>query len=158
MDYKKKIDFLKKNLKNFKILIMGLPGSGKTTLAQKLSFSINAKHLNADEIRKKYNDWDFSVAGRNRQSKRMKDLSIKLLKDYKIVLADFICPSPKTRKDFNADYIIWMDTINKGRFEDTNKMFIPPKKYDFKVNEKNADFFVEKIVDDLINKTIKIKQ
>ena len=157
MDLVEKTKLITKNLKNFKILVMGLPGSGKTTLAKKLSLLINAKRLNADEVRKKFNDWDFSLEGRIRQSDRMKNLSNEMLKENKIILADFICHLPKIRKDFNASYIIWMDTIKVGRFEDTYKMFVPPKKYDFKVDAKQADFFVEQIIDDLIFKFIENK-
>ena len=122
-----------------KILIMGLPGAGKTTLASKLVPLLNAKWLNADEVRKEANDWDFSDEGRKRQAKRMADLAEKLKKDGNIVIADFVCPTPKARELFNPDYIIWMDTIQKGRFEDTNKIFIKPEKYDVKVTEKNSE-------------------
>tara|TARA_B100000282_G_C31347070_1_gene316002 strand:- start:33 stop:455 length:423 start_codon:yes stop_codon:yes gene_type:complete len=121
-----------------KILVMGLPGSGKTTLAKILTEKLNAVNLNADEIRKKYNDWDFSEEGRNRQAKRMFDISEELISSGKIVVADFVCPTEKTREYFKADFMIWMDTIEKGRFEDTNQMFQKPKKYDFKVTKKDA--------------------
>ena len=117
---------------------MGLPGSGKTTLAKILTEKLNAVNLNADEIRKKYNDWDFSEEGRNRQAKRMFDISKELISSGKIVVADFVCPTEKTREYFKADFMIWMDTIEKGRFEDTNQMFQKPKKYDFKVTKKDA--------------------
>ena len=117
---------------------MGLPGSGKTTLAKILTEKLNAVNLNADEIRKKYNDWDFSEEGRNRQAKRMFDISEELISSGKIVVADFVCPTEKTREYFKADFMIWMDTIEKGRFEDTNQMFQKPKKYDFKVTKKDA--------------------
>ncbi len=128
-----------------KILIMGLPGAGKTTLAKKLVFLIKAEWLNADDIRKKYNDWDFSNEGRLRQAKRMADLAEKYKKSGRYVVADFVCPTPETRKLFNPDFVVWVDTIEKGRFEDTNKMFIPPDKYDVKVTEKNSDLWSGKI-------------
>ena len=110
-----------------KILIMGLPGAGKTYLAKILFPMLDAVWLNADEIRKKANDWDFSPEGRKRQSERMKKLAETALKENKNVIADFVCPTPETRSNFNADYIIWMDTITKGRFEDTNKIFVKPE-------------------------------
>lgn len=110
-----------------KILIMGLPGSGKTTLAEKLSKMFNAVWLNADNVRKEYNDWDFSAEGRTRQANRMKQLAQEAVDSNRIVVADFICPTQKTRDNFNADYVIWMDTIKEGRFEDTNQMFEEPK-------------------------------
>ena len=124
---------------------MGLPGSGKTTLANELAPLINAKRLNADEVRKKANDWDFSEEGRKRQAKRMADFALKLKEDGNFVVADFICPTPEARALFPADFIIWVDTIKEGRFDDTNKMFEPPKNYDFRVKSKNADFWSSEI-------------
>ena len=132
-----------------KILIMGLPGSGKTFLARYLLKYINAKWLNNDEIRKKYNDWDFSPEGRERQSKRMRELSDTLIKDGNNVLADFVCPTDTTRRDYSADYLIWVDTIEKGRFDDTNKLFQPPSKFNFKVTTQNAEMWSKKIFEDL---------
>jgi adenylylsulfate kinase len=123
------------------ILIMGLPGAGKTTLANEISTLIKAKRLNADEIRETANDWDFSEQGRIRQAKRMYELAMKLKKKGDYVIADFICPTPETRKLFPADFIIWLDTIKSGRFDDTNKLFIEPKKYNFKVKTKDAKYW-----------------
>ena len=125
---------------------MGLPGSGKTTLAKELAPLLNAKRLNADQVRKEANDWDFSEEGRKRQSKRMADLAVKLSDDGSYVIADFICPTPEARKLFPADYIIWMDTIKKGRFDDTNKMFVKPNKYDFHVTTQDAKNWAIKIL------------
>ena len=117
---------------------MGLPGSGKTTLANELAPMINAKRLNADEVRKDSNDWDFSEEGRKRQSKRMAAFAKKLKEDGNNVVADFICPTPEARNLFPADYIIWVDTIKQGRFDDTNKMFVKPDKFDFHVTTQDA--------------------
>ena len=135
-----------------KILIMGLPGSGKTTLASKLVPLLNAKWINNDEARKAANDWDFSEEGRIRQAKRMADLAEKYKKEgrYNYSVTDYICPTPKTRKLFNAEYVVWVDTIDKGRFEDTNKMFVEPEKFDFRVTTKNAELWAYQIVDQLI--------
>lgn len=129
-----------------KILIMGLPGSGKTTLASKLKLKINAVWINADQVRKEANDWDFSAEGRVRQSLRMKKISNEIIDNGKHVIADFICPTPQTRSDFNADCLIWMDTIKKGRFDDTNKIFVPPEKFFFRVPTKNADYWTDQII------------
>ena len=134
------------------ILIMGLPGAGKTYLARRLVPYLKAVWLNNDEVRKKDNNWDFSYEGRDRQSKRMRDLAQKALNEGKHVVADFVCPTPKTRKDFNADIVIWVDTIKKGRFEDTNKMFIKPNKFDFRVTEKNAEKWSLQIFEDMKKK------
>jgi adenylylsulfate kinase len=120
------------------ILIMGLPGSGKTTLADILAPMINAKRLNADEVRKEADDWDFSEEGRIRQAKRMADFAKKLKDEGNYVVADFICPTPEARSLFPADYIIWVDTIKEGRFDDTNKMFVKPDKFDFLVATQDA--------------------
>ena len=130
------------------ILVMGLPGAGKTTLANELAKLIKAKRLNADEIRKAANDWDFSEEGRTRQAKRMSDEALKLKSEGHNVIADFICPTPEARKLFPADYVIWVDTIKEGRFDDTNKMFVKPEKYDFHVTSQNANFWVPKILVD----------
>ena len=132
-----------------KILIMGLPGSGKTTLASELAPLINAKRVNADEVRKAANDWDFSKEGRSRQAKRMADLAKKIKEEGNHVVADFICPTPEARSLFPADYIIWVDTIKKGRFDDTNKMFVKPDKYDFHVTTQDAKNWAPKILKEI---------
>ena len=122
-----------------KILICGLPGSGKTTLAKPLAESLNAVWLNADAVRNEYKDWDFSKEGRMRQADRMKYLSDVVVEAGQIVVADFICPTEETRKEFNADFTIWMDTIQSGRFDDTNAMFESPTKCDFIVTKWEND-------------------
>ena len=132
------------------ILIMGLPGAGKTTLADELAPMINAKRLNADEVRKEANDWDFSEEGRKRQAKRMANFATKLKEQGNFVIADFICPTPESRSLFPADYIIWVDTIKEGRFEDTNQMFIKPEKYDFHVTSQDASVWAEKIIKEIV--------
>ncbi|MDC3226354.1 adenylyl-sulfate kinase [Candidatus Pelagibacter sp.] len=131
------------------ILIMGLPGSGKTTLAEELAPLLNAKRLNADEVRKEANDWDFSEEGRKRQAKRMANFALKLKEDGDYVVADFICPTPEARKLFSADFIIWVDTIKEGRFDDTNKMFVKPDKYDFHVTTQDAKKWALKIIKEI---------
>ena len=137
-------------MKNIKILVMGLPGSGKTTLSDKLGKLLNAKRVNADEVRKRFNDWDFSLEGRIRQAKRMNEISDKEKID-NVVITDFICPTKEARKNFNADYIIWMNTIKTGRFDDTNQMFEKPsaEEVNFEVNEKNADKYKFLIFEEL---------
>ena len=131
------------------ILIMGLPGAGKTTLAETLAPMINAKRLNADEVRKAANDWDFSPEGRTRQAKRMADFALKLKSEGNYVVADFICPTPEARKLFPADYVVWVDTIKEGRFEDTNQMFVKPEQYNFHVTSQDAQLWAPKIFEDL---------
>ena len=132
------------------ILVMGLPGAGKTTLADELAPMLDAKRLNADEIRKAANDWDFSEEGRTRQAKRMAEHALKLKNDGNYVVADFICPTPEARSLFPADFIIWVDTIKEGRFEDTNQMFIKPEKYDFHVTSQDASVWAEKIIKEIV--------
>lgn len=162
------------NFMTTKILIMGLPGAGKTYLAERLKAFLelqrsvtempisklsnyevapmnwrpSVKWFNADDVRKRYNDWDFSNEGRIRQSIRMADFAINSGSDY--VICDFVAPLVEMRNNFKADWTIWMDTIDSGRFEDTNKAFIPPTHYDFRVTEKNADFWAKYIGEHII--------
>ena len=131
------------------VLIMGLPGAGKTTLAEELAPKLNAKRLNADEVRKEANDWDFSEEGRKRQAKRMADFALKLKNQGNYVVADFICPTPEARSLFPADFVIWVDTIKEGRFDDTNQMFVKPEKYDFHITTQDAKFWADKIIKEI---------
>lgn len=150
-----------------KILIMGLPGSGKTYFAERLKkyledfssvdnmplekmatietlptiYKAKVDWFNADVVRRRYNDWDFSNEGRIRQSLRMFEFALKSTGDY--VICDFVAPLPEMRNNFKADWTVWMDTIDSGRFEDTNKAFIPPDLYDFRITEQNAEKWVE---------------
>lgn len=118
-----------------KILICGLPGSGKTTLAEPFSELIGGIWINADAIRTEYNDWDFSLEGRIRQARRMRYLADGIVKAGKIAVADFVCPTEQARQEFAPDYTVWMDTIKQGRFEDTNQIFEPPIKFDYHVSK-----------------------
>tara|TARA_B100000242_G_scaffold16859_1_gene10386 strand:+ start:91 stop:501 length:411 start_codon:yes stop_codon:yes gene_type:complete len=120
-----------------KVLVMGLPGSGKTYLSERLVPLINAAWYNADKVREMANDWDFSSEGRVRQSKRMRVFADFEKEHGRFVVCDFVCPTKETRKNFDPDIVIWMDTINKGRFEDTNKIFQSPSKVDFHISEWN---------------------
>ena len=126
-----------------RILVMGLPGAGKTYLAQFIVETLQKEKkkvgwLNADDVRKKYDDWDFSHEGRIRQSKRMRQLADEMTKfDY--VICDFVAPLQEMRNNFKADWTIWVDTIDEGRFDDTNKLFVPPQVYDFRVTEQKAE-------------------
>jgi adenylylsulfate kinase len=122
-----------------KILIFGLPGSGKSTLAEPFAKLVGGVWLNADAVRKEYDDWDFSPEGRMRQAQRMKFLSDGVVKAGKIAIADFVCPTEAARAEFNPDFTVWMDTIKAGRFEDTNKMFEKPASFDYHVAEWFSD-------------------
>ena len=126
---------------------MGLPGSGKTTLAAELVPLLKAKWINNDKVRKEANDWDFSEEGRTRQAKRMAEQAEKYKLKGNYVVCDFICPTPKARELFNADFIIWVDTIKKGRYDDTNAMFVKPEKFDFHVTTQDAKNWATKIVE-----------
>jgi adenylylsulfate kinase len=133
---------------------MGLPGAGKTYLADALRTKLwehgrTVAWYNADEVRKLNNDWDFSPAGRIRQSIRMRELADASTNDY--VICDFVAPLVEMRNNFKADWTIWVDTIDEGRYEDTNRAFQVPEFYDFRITEQNAekwaDFIAEHIVD-----------
>ena len=120
-----------------KILIMGLPGSGKTYLAERLQPLLEAAWYNADKVRGMAGDWDFSDDGRTRQSLRMKNLADFETTHNRFVICDFVCPTEETRNIFDPDILIWLDTIKEGRFEDTNKIFEEPSSCDFKIEEWN---------------------
>ena len=119
------------------ILIMGLPGSGKTYLAERLQPLLEAAWYNADKVRGMAGDWDFSDDGRTRQSLRMKNLADFETSHNRFVICDFVCPTEETRNIFDPDILIWLDTIKEGRFEDTNKIFEEPSSCDFKIEEWN---------------------
>lgn len=118
---------------------MGLPGSGKSTLAKALTDELfpDCLWLNADAVREKHNDWDFSYDGRLRQAYRMRKMADEA--EHKFVIADFIAPMPTMRQIYDADFTIWMDTIDKSVYEDTNKLFVPPENADFHITEKYAE-------------------
>jgi adenylylsulfate kinase len=122
-----------------KILVMGLPGSGKTYLTERLVPIIGAAWFNADKIRELTNDWDFSDQGRIRQSDRMKTFADFEKSHGRFVICDFVCPTMETRRIFDADFTVWMDTITEGRFEDTNKLFERPTSVDMQITEWNDD-------------------
>ena len=122
-----------------KILIFGLPGSGKSTLAEPFANLINGHWVNADQVRKQYDDWDFSLEGRLRQAQRMRYICDGIVRAGGTAIADFVCPTAKARREFDADYTVWMDTIEEGRFEDTNAMFEKPANYDYHVKKWFTD-------------------
>lgn len=120
-----------------KILVMGLPGSGKTYLSERLQPLLESAWFNADKVRSMAGDWDFSEDGRTRQSLRMRSIADFESSHGRIVICDFVCPTKETRKVFEADITIWLDTIQEGRFEDTNALFEPPENVDFHITEWN---------------------
>lgn len=133
-----------------RILVMGLPGAGKTTFAKQLKREIElakktVSWFNADEVRKQFNDWDFTPVGRMRQSRRMRELADSCDTEY--VIADFVAPYKQMRQHYSADWVIWMDTIDEGRFEDTNKAFQPPDEYDFRISEQQAETWAPFVVE-----------
>ena len=122
-----------------KILICGLPGSGKSTLAEPFAKLINGVWINADQVREQYNDWDFTQGGRMRQAQRMRYLSDGVVRAGGIAVADFVCPTENARREFDADYTVWMDTIKEGKYEDTNRMFEKPTNVNYHVAEWFSD-------------------
>ena len=118
-----------------KILIFGLPGSGKTWLAEQLQARLNCAWFNADKIREMANDWEFSEAARLRQAYRMKGIADYEKEMKRTVICDFVCPLEETREIFDADYTVFMDTIKAGRFGDTNKMFEKPSIVNYRVSK-----------------------
>ncbi len=135
-----------------KILIMGLPGSGKTYLAKRMQPILKAAWYNADIVREMANDWDFSPEGRIRQSLRMKNLADFEKNQGRIVICDFVCPTRETKKNFNPDITVWMNTIKSGRYEDTNKMFEIPTEVDYEIiemNDTNHEIISTKILENV---------
>ena len=130
-----------------KVLIMGLPGAGKTTLANVLAPRLNAAHYNADQVRANINkDLGFSEADRIEQARRMGWLCDTVVECGNYAIADFICPTAETRAAFGADeaFVIWVDRIQEGRFADTNKIFQAPNAYDLRVtSEGTPEYWAE---------------
>lgn len=124
----------------FKILICGLPDNGKTTLAEQLYKELNCVWFNADKVRSYYNDWDFSENGRKRQAHRI----FHLCSGEYCYIADFVAPTEDIRNIFQADFVIWMNTNEKGRFEDTNKIFEKSGKFDLEI--KSFDYNIKDII------------
>lgn len=121
---------------------MGLPGSGKTHLAKRLHVHLNCAWYNADKVREMANDWDFSDAGRRRQSERMNTIATFEAVRGRTVICDFVCPTGQTRDEFNADITIWMNTIEAGRYEDTNKIFEEPTDFDYIIESFQSDEWI----------------
>jgi len=118
-----------------KILVMGLSGSGKTTLADRLNKYLGYTRINADAVRTLCNDWDFSNEGRIRQAKRLKELA----EQQENSITDFIAPTKEIRDIFDADIIIWMDTVSSSLYQDTDKVFEIPTTHDYRVTTKDVE-------------------
>ena len=131
-----------------RILVMGLPGAGKTTLARVLARRLNAVHFDADEVRANINrDLGFSVEDRIEQARRMGWLAERVAATGQYAIADFVCPTDATRQAFGPAYVVWVDRIHAGRFEDTNQLFKPPSDYDIRVEADGApEAWAERIV------------
>ena len=162
-----------------KILICGLPGSGKTWLAERLVKQIkNCAWYNADILRKYSNDWDFTDEGRIRQAYRMKTFADFEVKNDRWVVCDFVAPTKKSRETFDPDYLIWLDTIEEGRvvssklnelknitnlpfnadllskskaFDQTTKIFDPPKKIEKHIKKFLEDREIKKLAEEIKN-------
>lgn len=128
-----------------KILVMGLPGAGKTWLAERLQKTLKCAWYNADKVREMANDWDFSPEGRVRQANRMKTFADYEKSHNRFVICDFVCPTRQTRDAFDPDIVIWLNTIKEGRYEDTNAMFETPALVDWVVEHYLTDEQIDAI-------------
>jgi adenylylsulfate kinase len=140
-----------------KILIMGLPGSGKTWLARELQDILKCAWFNADEVRKMANDWEFSDDARLRQARRMRNMSNFEKGEGRTVICDFVCPTELTRYVFEPDFTIWMDTIQESRFQDTNKIFEPPTNPNLRITQWITKDLLHKCLDDFSHGTMDTK-
>jgi len=132
-----------------KILVMGLPGAGKTWLSERLQKYLDCAWYNADKVREMANDWDFSPEGRVRQANRMKTFADYEKSHGRYVICDFVCPTQQTRDSFKPDIVIWLNTIDEGRFEDTNKMFEKPQLVDWVIDNFLSDEQIEGIAEEI---------
>jgi adenylylsulfate kinase len=136
---------------------MGLSGSGKTVFSQCLMerfilHKIDVKWFNADDIRHKFNDWDFSYEGRIRQSHRMREFADS--SDSDIAICDFIAPFAEMRDNFDADWVIWLDTVQQSKFNDTDEIFIKPVNYDFRIRNKDAHMWSDVVATHIVNSLV----
>lgn len=129
-----------------KILVMGLPGSGKTYLAERLQKYLDCAWFNADEIRRMTNDWNFDDGARIRQARRMRNIADYEKSEGRTVICDFVCPTHLTRHIFDADFTIWMNTIPRSSYEDTNKIFEPPGYADLVIDRFLTDHEIASVV------------
>lgn len=132
-----------------KILITGLPGSGKTWIAQRLQPHLDCAIYNGDVVRTAANDWDFSLQGRLRQARRMRAICDFERAEGRTVIADFVCPTALTRYIFEADYTIWMDTVKACRYEDTNLLFEPPQSANLVITSHIAESDIPLIINSI---------
>lgn len=134
-----------------KLLVMGLPGTGKTTLATILARRLNAVHFNADAVRAEINkDLGFSLEDRIEQARRMGWLCDQVVMANTHAIADFICPTRETRSAFGRAFTIWVDRTQESRFKDTDRLFVPPEQFDVRVTaEGTPEYWAEQIVERL---------
>ena len=139
-----------------KILVMGLPGAGKTTFARELAPLLNAVHFNADEVRANISrDLGFSIEDRLEQARRMGWLCDKVCDAGHNVIADFVCPTAVTRAAFGNAFVIWLDRIKEGRFPDTNVIFEHPQTYDVRIPAAgDAPNWAKRVASEILSRSL----
>lgn len=125
-----------------RILICGLPGHGKSTLAANLSRRLHIPFYDGEAIRRSLGlGWPGDSAERVQQAHRMRALTTPILAAGGHVICSFVCPTVAARREFCADYIICVNRPDAPpmSYTDTNAIWWPPLNADLMLQAGDAD-------------------